>query len=49
MTDAHLATSAAGVYAAGTLRHGAAGRAAAAAGEGTAAALSASAFLGGNS
>ncbi|MGD2167166.1 MAG: FAD-dependent oxidoreductase [Gammaproteobacteria bacterium] len=46
MTDARLATTAPGVFAAGTVRRGAAGRAAAAAGEGTSAALSASAFLG---
>lgn len=46
ITDANLATSAAGIYAAGTLRAGAAGRAAAAAGEGTAAALAAGKFLG---
>lgn len=46
VTDAGLGTSASGIFAAGTLRAGARGRAAAAAGEGTAAALAASEFLG---
>ncbi|HMB74416.1 MAG TPA: FAD-dependent oxidoreductase [Gammaproteobacteria bacterium] len=47
ITDARLTTSAAGIFAAGTLRAGSHGRAAAAAGEGTAAALAAGEFLGG--
>ena len=48
ITDSKLATSAVGIFAAGTLRHGAGGRAAAAAGEGVSAALAASEFLGEN-
>jgi len=46
VTNVSLATSAAGIFAAGTLRAGAHGRAAAAAGDGTAAALSAARLIG---
>ena len=46
ITNDILATSAPGIFAAGTLRQGASGRAAAAAGEGTSAAVAASEFLG---
>ena len=46
VTDARLSTSAPGIYAAGTLRAGAAGRAAAAAGEGMSAAMAAAEYLG---
>ncbi len=46
VTDIALATSAAGIFAAGTLRAGAHGRAAAAAGDGTAAALAAARLIG---
>lgn len=45
LTDASLRTAQPGVFAAGTVRSGAAGRAAAAAGEGAAAALAADTFL----
>ena len=44
-TDGSLAASVPGVYAAGTVRAGAAGRAAASAGEGTAAAIAAHRFF----
>ena len=46
VTDAQLATNVPGIYAAGTLRAGAVGRAAAAAGEGMSAAIAAGEYLG---